>query len=127
VASYSTSEVERILGLPSSTLRHWEREVALLQPRKDPFGRRMYSEADLRLIIRLKHLALDKGLGLSAARERLEAELSGPMPDERARIDEVRGELLALLAKSGEAGRKLEGPRSLLEGASSRRKPRSRS
>jgi DNA-binding transcriptional MerR regulator len=107
MASYSTGEVERILGLPSSTLRHWEREVALLQPRKDSFGRRIYSEADLRLIIRLKHLALDKGLGLSAARERLEAELSGPMPDERARIDEVRGELLALLAKAGEAGRKL--------------------
>jgi DNA-binding transcriptional MerR regulator len=107
MASYSTSEVERILGLPSSTLRHWEREVALLQPRKDPFGRRIYSEADLRLIIRLKHLALDKGLGLSAARERLEAELSGPMPDERARIDEVRGELIALLAKANEAGRRL--------------------
>jgi DNA-binding transcriptional MerR regulator len=107
MASYSTGEVERILGLPSSTLRHWEREVPLLQPRKDPFGRRIYSEADLRLIIRLKHLALDKGLGLSAARERLEAEFSGPMPDERARIDEVRGELLTLLAKAGEAGRKL--------------------
>ena len=110
MASYSTGEVERILGLPASTLRHWEREVALLQPRKDPFGRRSYSEADLRLIIRLKHLALDKGLGLTAARERLEAELSGPMPDERARIEEVRGELLALLAKAGEAGRKLTQP-----------------
>lgn len=108
MASYSTGEVERILGLPSSTLRHWEREVPLLQPRKDPFGRRIYSEADLRLIIRLKHLALDKGLGLSAARERLEAELSGPMPDERARIEEVRGELISLLAKAGEAGRKLK-------------------
>jgi DNA-binding transcriptional MerR regulator len=122
MASYSTSEVERILGLPSSTLRHWEREVALLQPRKDPFGRRIYSEADLRLIIRLKNLALDKGLGLSAARERLEAELSGPMPDERARIDEVRGELIALLAKAGEAGRKLEGPSSLLAGRKSIKK-----
>jgi DNA-binding transcriptional MerR regulator len=108
VASYSTGEVERLLGLPSSTLRHWEREVPLLQPRKDPFGRRLYSEADLRLILRLKHLALDRGFGLSAARERLELELSGPMPDERARIEEVRGELIALLAKASAAGRKLE-------------------
>jgi DNA-binding transcriptional MerR regulator len=109
MAIYATREVERLLGLPSSTLRHWEREVSLLQPRKDRFGRRQYSEADLRLILRLKHLALDKGLGLKAARERLIEELSGPMPDERARIEEVRGELLALLAKAGEAGRKLEG------------------
>jgi DNA-binding transcriptional MerR regulator len=109
VASYATREVERLLGLPSSTLRHWEREFPLLQPRKDAFGRRSYSEADLRLILRLKHFALDRGLGLGAARARLEAELAGPMPDERARIEEVRGELLALLAKSGDAGRKLGG------------------
>jgi DNA-binding transcriptional MerR regulator len=107
VAGYPTREVERILGLPSSTLRHWEREFPLLQPRKDAFGRRSYSEADLRLILRLKHYALDKGLGLAAAKARLEAELAGPMPDERARIEEVRGELLALLAAAEAAGRKL--------------------
>jgi DNA-binding transcriptional MerR regulator len=107
VAGYPTREVERILGLPRSTLLHWERECPLLQPRKDAFGRRSYSEADLRFILRLKHYALDKGLGLSAARSRLEIELAGPMPDERARIDEVRGELLALLAKAERAVRRL--------------------
>jgi len=108
VAGYTTREVERLFCLPSSTLRHWEREFPLLQPRKDSFGRRTYSEADLRLILRLKHFALDQGLGLSIAKARLEAELSGPLPDERARIEEVRGELIALLAKAEEAGRKLE-------------------
>jgi DNA-binding transcriptional MerR regulator len=108
MSGYSTGAVERLLGLPASTLRHWEREVPLLQPRKDFFGRRIYSEADLRLILRLKHLALERGLGLSAARERLIAELSGPYPDERARIEEIRGELLGLLAQAEEAGRKLK-------------------
>jgi DNA-binding transcriptional MerR regulator len=107
MSGYATGAVERLLGLPSSTLRHWEREVPLLQPRKDVFGRRTYSEADLRLILRIKHFALDQGLGLKTARERIERELSGPMPDERARIDEVRAELIALLAKANEAGRKL--------------------
>jgi DNA-binding transcriptional MerR regulator len=107
MTGYPTREVERILGLPSSTLRHWEREFPLLQPRKGAFGRRSYSEADLRLILRLKHFALDQGLGLAAAKERLVAELAGPLPDERARIEEVRGELLALLARAEEAGRKL--------------------
>ncbi len=108
MSGYTTRVVERLLGLPSSTLRHWEREVPLLQPRKDAFGRRIYSESDLRLILRLRHLAFDKGLGLSAAREMLERELTGPLPDERARIEEIRGELIALLAKAEEAGRKLE-------------------
>ena len=108
MSGYATGAVERLLGLPSSTLRHWEREVPLLQPRKDVFGRRTYSEADLRLILRLKHFALDLGLGLKAARERVEREQSGPLPDQRARIEEVRGELIALLAKSNEAGRRLD-------------------
>ena len=107
MSGYTTGVVERLLGLPSSTLRHWEREVPLLQPRKDAYGRRVYSESDLRLILRLKHLALDKGFGLSAAREMLERELTGPMPDERARIEEIRGELIAILAKAEEAGQKL--------------------
>jgi DNA-binding transcriptional MerR regulator len=107
VASYPTRVVERLLGLPSSTLRHWEREVPLLAPRKDAFGRRAYSDVDLQLILRIKHYALDRGLGLSAAREKILCELSGPLPDERARIAEVRGELIALLAASEAAGRKL--------------------
>ncbi len=110
MSGYTTGKVERLLGLPSSTLRHWEREVPLIQPRKDAFGRRLYSEADLRLILRLKHFALDQGLGLASARERLERELSGPFPDERARIEEIRGELIALLAKADEAGRRLNKP-----------------
>ncbi len=107
MASYSTKRVERLLGLSASTLRHWEREVPLLQPRRGPFGRRLYSDADLRLLLRLKHLAFDKGLGLSAARQKIEEELSGSFTEERARIEEVRGELLSLLAKAEEAGRKL--------------------
>jgi DNA-binding transcriptional MerR regulator len=107
LAGYATREVEALLGLPSSTLRHWEREVSLLQPRKDAFGRRLYSESDLLLILRLKHLALDKGLGLSAAKARLEAELSGPLPDERSRIAQIRAELLSLLAEAKAAGKKL--------------------
>ena len=107
MGGYATGMVERLIGLPSSTLRFWEREVALLQPRKDVFGRRIYSTSDLRLILRLKHLALDLGLGLSAARERLVQESAGPFPDERARIEEIRGELIALLAESDELGRRL--------------------
>jgi DNA-binding transcriptional MerR regulator len=108
VSGYTTGRVERLLGLPSSTLRHWEREVPLLQPRKDIFGRRLYSESDLRLLLRLKHLALDLGLGISAAALRLESELTGPRPDERARIEELRGELIGLLAQAEEAGRRLD-------------------
>jgi DNA-binding transcriptional MerR regulator len=108
MASYATGQVERLLGLPASTLRYWEREVSLLEPRKDAFGRRTYSEADLRILLRLRHLALRRDLGLSAAAKALVAELSGPRPEDRARIAELRGELIALFFASLDARRHLE-------------------
>jgi DNA-binding transcriptional MerR regulator len=126
VAAYTTGQVERLLGLPSSTLRHWEREVSLLEPRKDSFGRRRYSTSDLRILFRLRHLALGRGLGLSAAREALVAELSAELPspraEARARLAEIRTELVALYFACVEAGRGL----GLDRGAESHLSPESR-
>ena len=98
MASYSIGEVERFLGLPASTLRHWEKVIPLLSPRKDSFGRRVYSDSDLRVLLRLRHLAFDRGLGISGAGKALMAELaasSGPTAAElHALLQEVRGELI---------------------------------
>jgi DNA-binding transcriptional MerR regulator len=96
MSGYSTWQAERILGLPSSTLRHWERVVSILEPRKDGYGRRVYSKSDLQLLLRLRHLSQRRGLGLSKASGVLLAELSGPRPEARARLAEIRGELISL-------------------------------
>jgi len=96
VASFGIGEVEELLALPASTLRHWERVIPLLAPRKDAFGRRVYSEADVRLLFRLKHLTLRKGLGLHAAAEALVSEVAVERPEHRAALAAIRGELIAL-------------------------------
>lgn len=75
MTGYSTGEVEVMLGLPASTLRFWEKEVPFLAPRKDVFGRRIYSPLDLCVLSRLKYLALDRKLGLNAACHAMEQEL----------------------------------------------------
>jgi len=80
MASYGIGEVEALTGLPASTLRHWEKVLPLLDPRKDEFGRRLYSEADVRLIFRLKYLTARRGLSLKAAASALIAEGSSPSP-----------------------------------------------
>jgi len=108
MAAYTTGQAERLLGLPASTLRYWEREASILGPRKDAFGRRAYSEADLRLLLRLRHLALRRGLGLTAGARALVAELSGPAAEDRARLAELRGELIGLYFACTEARRRLE-------------------
>jgi DNA-binding transcriptional MerR regulator len=95
---YSTGEVETMLGLPASTLRFWEKEVAILAPRKDVFGRRVYSPLDLCVLSRLKHLALDRGFGLKAACRAMETELLTGDASIKASINEVRTGIFALRA-----------------------------
>ncbi len=107
MASFGIGEVEELLGLPASTLRHWERVLPLLEPRKDAFGRRVYSESDLRLLLRLKHLAQGRGLGIGAAGDALVAELAAANPETRARLAELRGDLIGLYFQSRASGREL--------------------
>lgn len=108
MASYGIGEVEALTGLPASTLRHWERVLPLLDPRKDEFGRRLYSEADVRLIFRLKHLTGRRGLSLKAAAAELIEEAASASPDSRARLAEIRGELIGLYFASRSSGSVLD-------------------
>jgi len=94
----SIGEAEALLGLPASTLRFWEKEVAFLSPRKDLFGRRVYSDLDLCLISRLKHLALERGMGLGAAARLMEEESLQADPGMKAEFNALRSELIRLRA-----------------------------
>lgn len=96
MAGRSTGEVERLLELPASTLRFWEREVPFISPRKDLGGRRVYSVSDICLLLRLRHLALQKKLGLGKAARRLEVEIVSGDPELRAEIAQARGAVVGL-------------------------------
>lgn len=96
MAAYQIGEVERLLDVKSHTLRYWEREFPLLQPRKDAFGRRAYSGRDVTMLLRLKHLLYVRHFTIEGAREQLMLELSGSSQDLRAVIDSVRSELVAV-------------------------------
>lgn len=108
MASYGIGEVEALTGLPASTLRHWEKVLPLLDPRKDESGRRFYTEADVRLIFRLKYLTVRRGLGLKAASAALIAESASARPELRARLSEIRGELIGLYFESRASGSVLD-------------------
>jgi len=108
MGGYSTGQVERLLGLPASTLRFWEKEVPFLAPRKDVFGRRVYSAADLCVLARLRHLALDLGLGLQAASRALESEMSSGDQGAKASLTELRSDILALYADADELARRID-------------------
>lgn len=70
---YRIREVAAIAGVPTSTLRYWEREFKQLAPSRTESGQRRYSETDLKLCLTLKELLHDKDLSVSTAKEMLDA------------------------------------------------------
>ncbi|MDR1024981.1 MAG: MerR family transcriptional regulator, partial [Treponema sp.] len=54
--NYGIRDLERILNVKIHVLRYWEREIPLLQPKKDTNGKLHYSDRDLQIFLRLKHL-----------------------------------------------------------------------
>jgi len=97
MASLSIGQLERIFALPASTLRFWDRTVPFLTPARTQSGRRSYSLSEAVLISRLKHLALDKGLGLSQAKKLLEFELLDQNQEIQAEARGLREMIVAYL------------------------------
>ncbi len=92
---YRTGDVERLLGLGEHVLRYWERELPILSPARSPFGRREWSESDISLLLRVRHLVKDLGFGLAATMDALIAERSGSAADIAAALAELRAGLVS--------------------------------
>lgn len=95
---YSIGKVERDTGIGRDTLRVWERRYGFPKPERDAKGERLYSEAQLRRLQRIRRL-LGQGLrpgkllGLDEpALDRLEASL---LPDTNAATDQAVDEVIA--------------------------------
>lgn len=92
--AYSIGELERLLGEKAHVLRYWEQAIPLLAPRRSESGRREYSEAEVLLFLRVKHLVRKRGMSAEAARDILVLEASGPRQDLRALAFEIRSLLV---------------------------------
>lgn len=68
---YSISEVARITGLEPYVLRYWEKEFPILKPKKNRGGNRIYTQKDIDLINRIKHLRNKEKLTIAGARTKL--------------------------------------------------------
>lgn len=93
---YSAADAARLLRVKIHVIRYWEREIPLIQPKKNTQGKRLYSDRDLQILIRLKHLLYDRHFTLEGAREELLRELSGEQQDTLARLSALRSQLMEL-------------------------------
>ncbi len=95
--AYSIGQVARLLGVKPHIIRYWEGELPLLAPRKGLTGRREYTARDVQLLMRFRHLLHERKFTVEGAKRTLWEELGGAAPDGRARIAEIRGDLVELL------------------------------
>jgi DNA-binding transcriptional MerR regulator len=101
---YSISEVAEMTGIKPYVLRFWEKEFALLRPKKNKAGNRSYQKKDIDLINQIKHLLYEEGYTIEGAKFRLRSlrhDDLGPMVAEKMRLQnllaEIRKELSELL------------------------------
>lgn len=98
---FKISEVAKIIGVPSSTLRFWEKDFPQLKPIKNKKGDRIYQEKDLEILKEIKYLTKEKGLKLSKATHKIKR--TDSLPDEKQALVKKLREVKELLLQLKDA------------------------
>ena len=69
--TYSIGEAEELTGIKSHILRYWEEVIPGFAPKKDLGGRRIYTERDIDLILRLNYLRNERKFTIEGARDEI--------------------------------------------------------
>src|SRR5213595_248047 len=77
---FTIGEVSDLCGVKPHVLRYWEQEFTQLKPVKRRGNRRYYQHHEVLLIRRIRELLYEQGFTISGARNRLDENLSVPMP-----------------------------------------------
>jgi DNA-binding transcriptional MerR regulator len=95
---YTIGEVSRILDLKDYVIRYWEQEVPFFSGEKSLTGRRLYSEKDLQVLFRLKHLLYDKKYTIEGAVKQIWDDINSSQVDLTSEIAAIRSELIECLS-----------------------------
>jgi methanogenic corrinoid protein MtbC1 len=90
VPLYNIQAVAAATGVPSITLRSWERRYGVPEPKRDPKGYRLYSERDIAVTRWLKE-RVQQGVGISRAVNMLHVLERGEMALEQPRGFDFEG------------------------------------
>jgi DNA-binding transcriptional MerR regulator len=75
---YKAADVCELTGLQPYVLRSWEKEFPGIGVQKSPDSPRLYRQADVDQVVRIKQLVFSEGLTLAGARKRLEGGAAPP-------------------------------------------------
>ena len=71
---HKATEVCQVARIQPYVLRSWEKEFPRIGLKKSEDGPRLYRQADIQQVLRIKELVFSEGLTLAGARRRLEGE-----------------------------------------------------
>ena len=96
--TYTIGEVEELTGIKQNVLRYWETVIPGFAPRKDLGGRRVYTERDLEIVLRLKYLIYERKFTIEGARNEIlhEAQAYETHAEAMNAIRELRTQLTEL-------------------------------
>lgn len=101
---FSIREVADMLALKPYILRYWEKEFAILKPRRNRVGRRYYSKKDIDIVRLIKNVLYEQGYTIAGAKKKLVTlsegpeQLSLPLRNRNKVLREIREELKKISA-----------------------------
>ena len=68
---HKIGEVAKMLDVPTSTVRYWEKEFSQVKPMKNKKGDRIFSLKDIETLKEIKYLVHDRGVKIAKAGSRI--------------------------------------------------------
>jgi DNA-binding transcriptional MerR regulator len=93
---FRIGEVSKIVKIPAYVLRFWESEFPRIRPKRTDAGQRLYSRADIELILKIKTLLYEKKFTIQGARQHLSVRSHKEKGSEKQLLAELHAELKSI-------------------------------
>lgn len=71
---YRVGDVSSLVDIDPYVLRYWEKMFPQLQPQKDETGQRVYTKADIDIVLKIKKLLYEDRYTIAGAKKKLSEE-----------------------------------------------------
>ena len=93
---FRIGEVSKIAKIPAYVLRFWESEFPRIRPKRTDAGQRLYTRADIELILKIKTLLYEKKFTIQGARQHLSVRSRKDAASEKQLLAELHAELKSI-------------------------------
>lgn len=96
---YTAQDLLQLLQIKPHVLRYWEQTLPLVRGLRDDAGHRRWSAAQVRMLLRIHHMVIRRGMSVAAAGDALLREATGEQAHVKAGLEHVRNAMVVLLLK----------------------------